>query len=105
MAGRESTVPILTETNHPRKRRAPVWLLILALVVLPLVGRFGWSSYRPIVLRGTGGTDWYFFLGNAGEGDKFLPTPRTVGPKFISLSFKLPGRRKTNWYAAYTVWE
>ena len=42
---------ILTEADPPRKRRVPVALMILAMVVLPLMWVFGWSWIQPITLR------------------------------------------------------
>jgi len=47
-------MPLLTETTHPRKRCALVWLLILALVVLLVVGFVGWSCYRPVAFEMAG---------------------------------------------------
>jgi hypothetical protein len=41
-------MPILTETTPSRKGRAPVWLLIIALVVLPPMAVLGWSCYQPV---------------------------------------------------------
>ena len=41
-------MPILTEAAPPRKRRLPVWGLALAVVVLLLVGLFGWSWWSPV---------------------------------------------------------
>jgi hypothetical protein len=41
-------MPILAATDLPKKRRAPVRALILAVVVLPLVGLFGWGWYQPV---------------------------------------------------------
>ena len=43
------------DRSHPRKRRAPVWLLILAVVVLPLVGLFGWSFHQRVTVEGSWG--------------------------------------------------
>jgi hypothetical protein len=43
-------MPFLTETSQPRMRHLPVWLLILAVGILPL-GVFAWSCYRPITLE------------------------------------------------------
>jgi hypothetical protein len=42
-------MPLLTEATHLRKRCVTVWLLIFALVVLP-VGVVGWSCYQPVQL-------------------------------------------------------
>jgi len=51
-------MPILTKTTHPRKRRTPVWLLVLALVVLSLGTVVTWSCFKPVSLvyqgRGVG---------------------------------------------------
>lgn len=43
-------MPILTQPASRSQRRLPVWALLLALVVLPLVGVFGWSCYQPVGL-------------------------------------------------------
>jgi hypothetical protein len=43
-------MPLMTEADPPRKCRAPVWALVLAVVVLPLAGLFGWSCSKPVIL-------------------------------------------------------
>lgn len=43
-------MPVLAPTDPPRKRRGPVWALILAVAVLPLVGgKHGQATPRPNV--------------------------------------------------------
>lgn len=44
-------MPILAETAHTRKRRLPVWALILAVVVLLPVVVFWWSCYQPVSIH------------------------------------------------------
>jgi hypothetical protein len=92
-------MPILTETTHLRKRHAPVWLLILAVVVLPLVGLFAWSFYQPVILS-------YQMSGIAfGRISKeALRPPRSLKPNYFWVDFKLPGGKETGWYAAGWIW-
>jgi hypothetical protein len=94
-------MPILTETTHPRKRRTPVWLLILALVVLPLVGLFAWSWYQPV----------RFLYGLRGVGFGRVTIPIGLNPPWVLQSdyawvgIKLPEKRGNEWYAASWVWK
>lgn len=62
VTARERAMPFLTESESPRKRRVPAWMLILAVMVSPLLGLFGWSCYRPVFLdvQGKGITVGYY---------------------------------------------
>jgi hypothetical protein len=90
-------MPILTEAAPPRKRRAPVWLLILAVVVLPPVGLFGWSCYRTVHLKHA--HRWIAF-GRTKKG----PANRNSGPGWTTVNLKLPGGRFTGWYGWFVYW-
>jgi hypothetical protein len=85
-------MPLLTETAHPRKRRAPVWLLFLAVWVLLPVAIFTWSCLEPITFE-VGGTGYGFGFGErAGQRirDQYDAADREQwplaggGPKFGS---------------------
>lgn len=43
-------MPLLTEAAPRKKRRAPVWVLILAGTVFPVVGVFAWSWFQPVAI-------------------------------------------------------
>ena len=86
-------MPILTEANQPRKRRASVWALILALLLLPPVGTFGWSCYQPV--KFVGGGVWVAFGRYPSDYD---PVPEL---KMVCRgwgAFRLPGWPKGDWY-------
>jgi hypothetical protein len=92
-------MPILTETTHPRRRRLPVWALILAVVVLPLLGVFGWSLHRPVLIDDG--------LRQAAFG-RFNIEPRgNSQPNTLHFGggcLKMPGGRQTGWYVWYWFW-
>jgi hypothetical protein len=78
-----------------------VWLLILAVVVLPLVGLFAWSCYHPVRLLY--GPHW---VGFGRITIPFDPHPPWVfQPDYAWVGFKLPGKRGREWYAASWVWK
>lgn len=99
-------MPLLPEADPPSKRRAPVWLLILAVVVLPLVGVFGWSWFQPVTItqgkRGVafGRTTYPYhrMAGRRGPGFTWDGSSR-VG----WMAVKLPGS-ETGWYAVGWAW-
>jgi hypothetical protein len=99
-------MPLLTEATHPRKRRAPVWLLVLAVVVLPLVGLFGWSWSQLIDL---GPPDLGVAFGCLNE-----ETTRAAGASGANYAwegdlihgfwtFRLPGK-EAGWYYVGWTW-
>lgn len=92
-------MPLLTATDPPRQRRVPVWMLILALVVLPLVGLFAWSCYQPVrlVVNSRG-----IAFGRFSEDD--LRQEPTGIPGYGWSAFKLPGGRKTGSYVVAYIW-
>jgi hypothetical protein len=99
-------MPILIETTHPRKRRAPVWLLILAVVVLPLVGVFAWSCVQPVVLfDGTRGVAFWHLTEAQLSGFMHRPSNYSFfrGPNRGMNIFKLPGH-ETGYYLAGWAW-
>ncbi len=85
-------MPILTATDPPRKRRVPVWAPILAVVLLPLFGVFGWSCYQSVN-----------FLVD-GQTISFGRTTQPMGVGYWQMGpdqgwdLKLPGGRATGWY-------
>jgi hypothetical protein len=90
-------MPILTTADPPRKRHAPMWVLILAVVALPLVGVFAWSCVQPVVLDA--GTKGLAFGRNPyfGAGGFRLP-----GYWFWGV--KLPGGPTTGYYVVVCKW-
>ena len=47
-------MPLLTKADPPRKRRAPLWALALAAIVLLPLGLFAWSWHQPVELAASG---------------------------------------------------
>lgn len=101
-------MPLLTEADPPRKRRVPVALLILAIMVLLPVGVFGWSCHRPVsVVVGSRGIG----MGRiAGEG--FVRSWQQGGgtvwynePDNGFWAVKLPGGQRTGWYIVLWIWQ
>jgi hypothetical protein len=100
-------MPILRETDPLRKRRTPVWLLVLAVVVLPLVGLFAWSFHRPVqLLHGRRGILFGRVPINAGGYSSPRGQSYVWGtiPAYELRYFKLPGGRKTGWYMGAWYW-
>jgi hypothetical protein len=44
-------MPTVTEHTEPKKRRAPWWVLVFAMMLLSLAGLFGWSLFRPVIIE------------------------------------------------------
>ena len=94
-------MPLLSETDPRRRRRLPVWAVILAVGVLPLVGLFAWGWYWPMEVRVAERKGVAFGRFNP----DFKTMPWVMKPNFVRVSCKLPGGRKTGWYLAAWRWE
>jgi hypothetical protein len=91
-------MPLLTEADHPRKRRLLVWALIPAVVVLALVGLFGWSCVQPV--RFGQRRRWVAF----GRTTYRLSNDWQSVPGDGWWFFKLPGGRRAGWYGVEWQW-
>ena len=104
-------MPLLCEADLPRKHRAPVALAILAVVVLPLVGVFGWSWFQPVALR-IGGNEVVFGYGPQAQPIYLIdaryperlrrleddtPGPETLRPHSGHINVSLPLTTETYW--------
>ena len=107
-------MPILTEANPHRKRRPPVWVVILAVVVLPLSSVFAWSCYRTVrigdgarcvVFGRINGFDWPSDWGGFWETDATSSFYNEPGDGWSGRAYKLPGGWKTGWYEVIWRWE
>lgn len=92
-------MPILTESDQPRKRRASVWLCFLAVVVLLLGGAFVWSWFYPVRLAY--GTRWVVFGRTTYNR---LSDGWESGPGNVLCSFKIPGGQNAGWYGVEWQW-
>ena len=103
-------MPLRTEADPPRQRRAPVALLILVVAVLLVVGAFGWSWFQPVALR-IGGRELEFGYGSRTQPiyliDDGYPTPRgelndsfgplTLRPPSGHINVPVPFTTETYW--------
>jgi hypothetical protein len=100
-------MPLLTEADPPRKRCAPVWALILAVVVLVPVVVIGWSCFQPIFL--------VFGKRKVAFGRTTFPPAiesgyrRTtyffqVTPGYGYWGVRLPGGPNIGWYGGTWAW-
>lgn len=86
-------MPILTATDPSRKRCAPVWVLILSGVVLPLVAVLGWSCHEPIQVWNQARR---VYIGR--PISEFAGPSLNTSPEQGWAAFKLPGGRTTGWW-------
>jgi hypothetical protein len=95
-------MPLLTEADSPRKRRTPVWVLILAAVVLLAAAVFGWSWFQPVKLY-FGEWGWVAFGYNRGN---YWPPRRLIigGTPPVLIHYKLPGGRRDLAYVVGWDW-
>ena len=92
-------MPLITEASQSGKRRAPPWLLILAVVILPFLVAFTWSWFQPVwLIRSWQGVAF----GRTTEA--FWSKSTTSWPNYGWWSIKLPGGQKAGWYVMGWVW-
>ena len=97
-------MPLLTEADPPRKRRALVWVIILAAVLVLPLGLFAGSCVLPIEF---------------GNADRGLAFGRVIMPATSQrfgmhtgysnrsgvIGVKLPGDVNTGWYLVSWAWQ
>jgi hypothetical protein len=93
-------MPLVPEAIPLQKRRAPLWLLILVLVVLPPVGLFGWSFHRPVLIRGGCWRNAGFGRIYSDPGGASWTNTLYFGGGYL----KILGGRQTGWYVWYWFW-
>ena len=109
-------MPLRTETDPPRKRRLPVALAILAVVVLPLVALFAWSLYSPITVgesprQVTFGHYPDSALGPTKTNSAGYASDSTRGYRWVTFKLwamrpgELPGGSREWWYAVAWSWQ
>lgn len=80
-------MPLLAATDSPRKHRMPVWALFLAVVAVPLLGLFGWSLHRPIMVE-VGSVSFFAARMPGDVGREGL----TLDSRAFSFSYNFPGK-------------